>query len=180
MKRLLLVALIVFACGSNFPQVWQPVGTLQGGGVTDLAYWDAVGSYPYDGIWVTTSSENWPTGQWGGVRCSTSTLDWETIVNMCYIARTLAVGQDGKLYASIWYDPAFQPADGLYRFTPQNGVFGILYQASAGDNIFSIAVKDTPHTIFAGTRNGVIRSTDNGTSFGYSNNGIQIVRGYMI
>ncbi|MDO8548628.1 MAG: T9SS type A sorting domain-containing protein [Ignavibacteria bacterium] len=47
-----------------------------------------------------------------------------------------------------------------------------MYQASAGDNIFSIAVKNTPHTIFAGTRNGVIRSTDNGTTFGYSNSGI--------
>jgi len=47
-----------------------------------------------------------------------------------------------------------------------------MYQAQAGDNIFSIAVKNSPHTILAGTRNGIIRSTDNGTTFGYSNTGI--------
>ncbi|OGU75819.1 MAG: hypothetical protein A2V93_02475 [Ignavibacteria bacterium RBG_16_34_14] len=171
MKRLILVVFVA-ACGNIFPQVWQQLATPQGGGVTDMVYCDLFGSTIWDGIWVTTSSENWPTGQWGGVRLSTNNGQSWLNISSGYIARTLEVGQDGNLYASIWYDPAFQSADGLYRFTPQVGVFGILYQASAGDNIFSIAVKNTPHTIFAGTRNGVIRSTDNGTTFGYSNTGI--------
>ena len=175
MKRLTLVVLIVFAFGNIYSQTWQSFGIPPGGGVTDLVYWKGVGANFSDKVWVSTSSYNWPTGQWGGVYYSATTAPYQGVwyqVAAGYIARTLAVGQDGKLYASIWYDPAFAPADGLYRFNPQAGVFGILYQASAGDNIFSIAVKNSPHTIFAGTRNGVIRSTDDGTSFGYSNTGI--------
>ena len=172
MKKSLLVVLIAYAYGNTFPQTWQPFGIPQGGGVTDMVYWKGVGPNYLDKIWVTTSSENWPTGQWGGIRWSSTTSPAWINIASGYIARTIEVGQDGNLYASIWYDPAFQPADGLYRFTPQAATFGILYQASAGDNIFSIAVKNTPHTIFAGTRNGVIRSTDNGVTFGYSNTGI--------
>jgi len=172
MKRSLLIALMIFTCGNTFPQTWQPFGVPQGGGVTDMVYWKGVGPNYLDKIWVTTSSENWPTGQWGGVRWSSTTSPAWINIASGYIARTIEVGQDGNLYASIWYDPAFQPADGLYRFTSQAATFGILYQASAGDNIFSIAVKNSPHTIFGGTRNGVIRSTDNGVSFGYSNTGI--------
>ena len=44
----------------------------------------------------------------------------------------------------------------------------------SGDNIFSIAVKSgTPdYSIFVGTRNGVIRSTNSGINFQSSNNGI--------
>jgi len=175
MKRLILVVLIVSTCGKIIPQTWQPFGIPPGAGVTDLVYWEGAGANFSDKVWVSTSSYNWPTGQWGGVYYSATTAPYQGVwyqVAAGYIARTLATGQDGKLYASIWYDPAFQVADGLYRFNPQAGVFGILYQASAGDNIFSIAVKNSPHTIFAGTRNGIIRSIDNGVSFGYSNTGI--------
>jgi len=166
----------VFCCTvitvQNFSQVWQQLATPEGGGVTDMVYWDLFGSTIWDGIWVTTTSVDWPTGQWGGVRFSSNNGQSWINISSGYIARTITVGQDGGLYASIWNEPAFTDADGLYRFAPQVGVFGILYQASAGDNIFSIAVKNSPHTIFAGTRNGIIRSTDNGVSFGYSNTGI--------
>jgi hypothetical protein len=175
MKKLTLFAFILSACINIHSQTWQTFGVPPGGGVTDLVYWKGVGANFSDKVWVSTSSYNWPTGQWGGVYYSATTAPYQGVwyqVAAGYIARTLAAGQDGKLYASIWYDPAFQVADGLYRFNPQAGVFGILYQASAGDNIFSIAVKNSPHTIFAGTRNGVIRSIDNGVSFGYSNSGI--------
>lgn len=175
MKKLLLFLLMIFTCGNIYCQTWQSFGVPPGSGVTDMVYWKGGGANFSDKVWVSTSSYNWPTGQWGGVYYSATTAPYQGVwyqVAAGYIARTLAVGQDGNLYASIWYDPAFQAADGLYRFTPQVGVFGILYQASSGDNIFSIAVKNTPHTIFAGTRNGVIRSTDNGVSFGYSNTGI--------
>ena len=175
MKKLTLFAFILSACINIHSQTWQTFGVPPGGGVTDLVYWKGVGANFSDKVWVSTSSYNWPTGQWGGAYYSATTAPYQGVwyqVAAGYIARTLAAGQDGKLYASIWYDPAFQVADGLYRFNPQAGVFGILYQASAGDNIFSIAVKNSPHTIFAGTRNGVIRSIDNGVSFGYSNTGI--------
>jgi hypothetical protein len=173
MKRLLLLAFLINTAENIFPQTWQALLPAPGAGVTDMVHWNGGGVNFGDKLWVSTSSYNWPNGQWGGVFWNETfgLGGWHQVAGG-YVARTLAVGQDGKLYASIWYDPAFQAADALCVFVPQVGIFSTLYQASAGDNIFSIAVKDTPHTIFAGTRNGVIRSTDNGVTFGYSNTGI--------
>lgn len=177
MKRVLLTVFLVFAYTHIFSQVWQPMGIPEGSGVTDMVYWK--GGSPFDDkLWVTTGSVNWPTGQRGGVFYSATTPPYQGIWYRLggsagyYIGRTLAVGQDGNLYASLWRDPANFPADALCRLSVQAATFGVLYQAQAGDNIFSIAVKNNPHTIFGGTRNGIIRSTNNGLSFGYSNTGI--------
>jgi hypothetical protein len=178
MKNLILVLLAIFTCKNTFSQTWQPMGIPEGSGVTELVYWSGGGAVYGDKLWATTGSVNWPTGQRGGVFYSAVSGTYQGIWYRIggsaghYIGRTLAVGQDGNLYASLWRDPATFPADGLFKFIPQVGDFGLIYQAQAGDNIFSIAVKNNPHTIFAGTRNGVIRSTDNGTTFGYSNTGI--------
>jgi hypothetical protein len=174
MKNLILVLLAIFTCKNTFSQTWQPIGIPQGKGVTDLVYWSGGGAVFGDKLWATTGSVDWPTGQRGGVFYSSGNGVWNRIGGSAghYVGRTLAVGQDGNLYASLWRDPATFVADGLFKFIPQVGDFGLLYQAQAGDNIFSIAVKNNPHTIFAGTRNGVLRSTNNGTTFGYSNNGI--------
>jgi len=97
MGKLLLVPFIAAACGNSFTQVWQSFGTPQGGGVTDMVYWKGVGSNYLDKIWVTTSSENWPTGQWGGVRWSSTTSPAWINIASGYIARTIEVGQDGNL-----------------------------------------------------------------------------------
>jgi len=154
------------------------MGVPEGSGVTDLVYYSGGGAVFGDKLWATTGSVDWPTGQRGGVFYSAVSGTYQGIWYRIggsagyYVGRTLEVGQDGNLYASLWRDPATFPADALCRFEPQGPLFGIMYQAQAGDNIFSIAVKNSPHTIFAGTRNGVIRSTDNGTTFGYSNTGI--------
>jgi hypothetical protein len=173
--------LLLFSAIQNeriFPQTWQPMGVPEGSGVTDLVYWSGGGAVFGDKLWATTGSVDWPTGQRGGIFYSAVSGTYQGIWYRSggsagyYIGRKLEVGQDGKLYASLWRDPATSPADALCRFEPAAGIFGFLYQAQAGDNIFSIAVKNNPHTIFGGTRNGVIRSTDNGTTFGYSNNGI--------
>jgi hypothetical protein len=178
MKILLLAVFVLIICGHIYSQTWQPMGIPEGNGVTDLVYWSGGGAVYGDKLWATTGSVNWPTGQRGGVFYSAVSGTYQGIWYRIggsaghYVGRTLAVGQDGNLYASLWRDPATFPADGLFKFIPQVGDFGFLYQAQAGDNIFSIAVKNNPHTIFAGTRNGIIRSTDNGTTFGYSNNGI--------
>ena len=178
MKSLILVALIASVGGNIIPQTWFPMGVPEGNGVTDLVYWSGGGAVFGDKLWATTGSVDWPTGQRGGVFYSAVSGTYQGIWYRLggsagyYVGRTLAVGQDGNLYASLWRDPATFPADALCRFVPQAALFGILYQAQAGDNIFSIAVKNNPHTIFGGTRNGVIRSTDNGATFGYSNTGI--------
>jgi Secretion system C-terminal sorting domain len=179
MKKLLLVALIASVGGNINPQTWQPMGVPEGSGVTDMVYWKG-GSPLDDKLWVTTGSYDWggPNMQRGGVFYSATTPPyqgtWYRIGGSAgyYVGRTLEVGQDGNLYASLWRDPVQFPADALCRLNVQAATFGVLYQAQAGDNIFSIAVKNNPHSIFAGTRNGIIRSTNNGATFGYSNNGI--------
>jgi hypothetical protein len=176
MKNLLLAVFVLFICGHIYSQTWQLFGVPEGSGVTDLVYWSGGGAVFGDKLWATTGSVDWPTGQKGGVFYSAVSGQYQGIWyrsgGSWYVGRTLAVGQDGKLYASLWRDPVQFPADMLVRFEPSVGIFGFLYQAQAGDNIFSIAVKNNPHTIFAGTRNGVIRSTDDGVSFGYANTGI--------
>ena len=176
MKTLVLLALVF--CGNIYAQTWQPMGVPEGSGVTDMVYWSGGGAVFGDKLWVTTGSVDWPTGQRGGVFYSAVSGTYQGIWYRVggsagyYVGRTLEVGQDGNLYASLWRDPAQFPADALCRFVPQAATFGLLYQAQAGDNIFSIAVKNTPYTIFAGTRNGVIRSTDNGVSFQNTSSGI--------
>jgi hypothetical protein len=173
MKILLLAVFVLFICGHIYSQTWQPMGIPEGSGVTDMVYWK--GSSPLDDkLWVTTGSVDWPNGQRGGVFYSSGNGVWNRLGGSAgyYVGRTLAVGQDGNLYASLWRNPSTFPADALCRLSVQAATFGILYQAQAGDNIFSIAVKNNPHTIFGGTRNGVIRSTNNGSTFGYSNTGI--------
>ena len=153
---LLLLQIIVY------PQSWvQTGGTPQGSGVTDMLVREGNGW-----IYVTTGSFNWPSEP-GGVRVSTD--DGNTWLNQTtsYVARTIIEGTDGNLYASIWPDPSIFAADGLYRSTNNGAVWTPLGFVQAGDNIFSIATSPTTpvQTIFAGTRNGVIRSTDNGSTF---------------
>jgi hypothetical protein len=177
MKTLILLVLILL-CGNSLPQAWQPMGIPEGSGVTDLVYWSGGGAVFGDKLWATTGSVDWPNGQRGGVFYSAISGPyqgtWYRLGGSAgyYVGRTLEVGHDGNLYASLWRDPAQFPADALCRFVPQAATFGVLYQAQAGDNIFSIAVKNSPHTIFAGTRNGIIRSTDNGVSFQNTSSGI--------
>ena len=155
MKRLLLAGLMIFICENIFPQIWQSIGIPEGSGVTDMVYWK--GSSPFDDkLWVTTGSVDWPTGQRGGVFYSATTPPYQGIWYRLggsagyYVGRTLEVGQDGNLYASLWRNPATFPADALCRLSVQAATFGVLYQAQAGDNIFSLAVKNFPQTIFAG------------------------------
>ncbi len=151
-----------------YPQSWvQTPSTPQGAGVTDMVFVESNQS-----LFVTTFAFNWPTGQKGGIRRSTD--DGATWVNLydAYVARTIILGPDGNLYASIWPYPS---PEGLYRSTDNGNSWGSpLITVPSGNNIFSIALNPTtnPYTIFAGTRNGLLRSMDNGTNWTASSNGI--------
>jgi hypothetical protein len=96
---------------------------------------------------------------------------WQNVAS-AFNGRTIEEAFDGNLYASIWFYPQ---NEGLYRSTDGGGSWGSpIYSVPSGNNIFSIAVKPGTlnYTIFAGTRNGVMRSTDSGASFQSANNGI--------
>lgn len=160
--------LLFFSVSCIYSQAWQQTaGTPEGGGVTDIV----VREFNRH-IFVATSSYNWPNGDMGGVRRSVDEgSTWENLWDV-YITRTIIEGSDGNLYASIWPYPQ---SEGLYRSTDDGNTWGSpLVTVPTGENIFSIALNPTTsvQTIFAGTRNGVLRSLDNGVAFALANNGI--------
>jgi hypothetical protein len=150
----------------SFSQEWvQTSATPVGGGVTDLLVRNN------GDVLATVGSFNWPSVA-GGVRKSTDGgQTWQNVAS-AFNGRTIEEAFDGNLYASIWFYPQ---NEGLYRSTNGGDTWaGPIYSVPSGNNIFSIAVKpgSSNYSIFAGTRNGVMRSTDSGTSFQSVNNGI--------
>ncbi len=158
---------LIFIATMSFSQEWEQTGsTPEGAGVTELIV-NPDNHY----IFVTTASFNWPNGDDGGVRRSMDDGDsWENVYD-AYAGRTITLGADGYLYASIWPYPQ---DEGLYRSTDNGSNWQLLVTVPTGNNIFSTTVSTltNPTTIFAGTRNGVYRSEDNGTSWAYSSTGI--------
>lgn len=159
--------IIVFIAAQEiFSQSWVQTSTTPiGGGVTDLLVRNN------GDIIATVGSLNWPSVA-GGVRKSIDGgQTWQNVAS-AFNGRTIEEAFDGNMYASIWFYPQ---NEGLYRSTNGGDTWsGPIYSVSSGNNIFSIAVKpgSPNYIIFAGTRNGVMRSTDSGVSFQSANNGI--------
>lgn len=155
-----------FVNQSLFSQVWiQTTSTPIGGGVTDILVREN------GDILATVGSFNWPSIA-GGVRKSTDGgQSWQNVAS-AFNGRTIEEAFDGNLYASIWF---FPQNEGLYKSTNGGDVWaGPIYSVPSGNNIFSIAVipGSPDYSIFVGTRNGVVRSTNSGNSFQSANNGI--------
>lgn len=164
-KYFFIITIALFSI-QILPQGWVQTSTTPiGGGVTDLLV------RSNGDILATVGSYNWPTVA-GGVRKSTDDgQTWQNVAS-AFNGRTIEEAFDGNLYASIWFYPQ---NEGLYRSTNGGDTWsGPIYSVPSGNNIFSISVKagSPNYTIFAGTRNGVMRSTDSGSSFQSANNGI--------
>jgi photosystem II stability/assembly factor-like uncharacterized protein len=170
MKLYVLSALVlIIPTATMTAQVWQQTsGTPEGSGVTAMVVREGTGH-----IFVTTGSFNWPNGDKGGVRRSTDDgTTWVNVSPDAFIARTIEEAADGNLYACIWF---FPQDEGLYRSTDNGITWGTpLATVPSGDNIFSVTLSaaTTPHTLFAGTRNGPLRSTNNGVNWALAANGM--------
>lgn len=161
MKTIILSVLIFFFSYKALSQWVQTTSTPQGSGITGMAI------NVYGDLVVSTGSIN--GGQPGGIRMSVDGGEnWNNYVD-CYIARTLTSSQNHILYASIWYYPSTN--EGIYRSFSGNGWIPLYNFPSSGNNIFSIATANDTF-IYAGTRTGILRSTNYGVSFAFSNNGI--------
>ncbi|MBM2840234.1 MAG: hypothetical protein HW412_762 [Bacteroidetes bacterium] len=156
---------IVFIAATAFAQQWQQVGSPIGGGVTDLA-WRQTGNQ----LWATTGSFNWPQVPGGVHRSTNGGLAWERRYNTAFTARTIEIAPDGRIYASIWFFPL---NEGIF-VSPNGDLWtGPIYQVGASDNVFCIGPHPTNiQIIFAGTRNAVVRTTNQGTNWAVVNNGI--------
>jgi hypothetical protein len=165
MKAIILL-LSIFTVNLTVLSQWvQTGGTPEGGGVTDMVV-TSNGT-----IIVACASFNWPTVQ-GGIRHSTNS--GTTWVNdfQHYTARTLALGQNGYVFASSWDFPA-NNSEGLWVSTNNGETWGnYRYLVGQGNNIFSILVKDNNQTVYLGTRTGILKSTDGGFGYISVNNGI--------
>jgi hypothetical protein len=157
---------IVFIAATAFAQQWQQVGTPIGGGITDLTV-DRSGN-----LWATTGSFNYPSIQGGIFASSNAGQTWERKYNAAFTARTIVVAPDNYLYASIWLSPTLQ--EGIATSPP--GLFSpwvMQRLVAAGDNVFSIAPHPTnAQILYAGTRNGVLRTTNHGTNWTPMSTGI--------
>ncbi len=165
MKSILIIIFVAQLVTMNLLSQWvQTQTTPAGGGITDMIVTDA------GALIVTTSSFNWPNGQYGGIRRSTDGgVYWEETING-YIARTLAIARGGYIFASSWPYPN---PEALYRSTDNGNTFFQQYQIGVSNNIFSIiAPSQDNNTIYLGTRNGVLKSTNGGTIFNPVNSGI--------
>lgn len=168
MKQLYLFILLEIAvfCSIVQSQTWvQTVSTPIGGGVTDLLV------RSNGDLFAGVGSFNWPNTA-GGIRKSTDDGQTWQNVSSAFTCRTIEEAFNGYLYASIWYYPQ---NEGLYRSTDGGTVWlGPSFSVPSGNNIFSIAVKEgTPdYFVFVGTREGVFRSTNSGSTFQSSSNGL--------
>lgn len=143
---------------------WQQTASIpEGSGITGMTTTHA----PFYNIVVTTGSVS--GGQQGGVRISSDGGDtWLNAID-CFIGRTITKAPNGFLYASLWLYPSAN--EGIYRSMNSGaGWHPIFNFSTTGNNIFSLYSNDT--LILAGTRTGLLRSTDYGVTFDYSNNGI--------
>jgi hypothetical protein len=160
MKTLLLITLLLL-CNYTFSQWVQTPATPQGSGITGMTVY--AGAY----IFVTTGSIS--GGQSGGVRFSTD--GGQTWINSidCFIGRTIINRYDGNaLFASLWIYP--NSNEGIYvgNGAVWNPIFNF---ATTGNNIFCL-LNPNDSVIYAGTRTGILRSTNYGVNFTFSNNGI--------
>lgn len=153
-------------CSIVQSQTWVQTGSTPiGGGVTDLLI------RSNGDLFAGVGSFNWPNTA-GGIRKSTDDGQTWQNVSSAYTCRTIEEAFNGYLYASIWYYPQ---NEGLYRSTDGGTVWlGPSYSVPSGNNIFSIAVKEgtTDFYVFVGTREGVFRSTNSGSTFQSSGNGL--------
>lgn len=163
MKNTLIILLISFSA-PIFSQWVQTSGTPEGSGVTGMV---AKGE-PYNWIFVSTGSVS--GGQQGGIRRSLDGGATWTNLHNCFIARTIIQSDYGVL-ASIWNFPTQN--EGVYRMDPvyHNTWIPIYNFPSVGNNIFSL-LNPIDSIILGGTRTGILRSTNSGASFNFSNNGI--------
>jgi hypothetical protein len=157
---------IVFLAATAAAQQWQQVGSPIGGGITDLA-WKQINQGQ---LYATTGSFNWPQVPGGVHRSTDRGITWLRVYNAAFTARTVEIAPDGFIYASIW----FFPLNGGIFVSPDGNLWtGPLYQVDTSNNVFCIR----PHPInsqiiFSGTRNGVVRTTNNGSNWTAVNNGI--------
>lgn len=167
MRTLILIMIGLFLLNtSTYTQQWiQTAGTPEGGGITDMVVTS-------NGIIIVScGSFNWPAVQ-GGIRHSTNS--GTTWINdfQHYTARTLALGENGYVFACSWDYPA-NNSEGLWVSSNHGETWGnYRYLVGSGNNIFSILVMENNQTVYIGTRTGVRKSTDGGFGFVPVNNGI--------
>ena len=163
MKAIYILTVFVLALSGKAHSQWQEIGSYTGGGMTSMKV-NTTGD-----LFFTTASYNYPSGQSAGIYRILNGTFLTTIINpsssFMYNARTIETSGYRRIYASCWVNPSTEN-EGLYLSNNNGNSWTRTYDAGASNNIFSIFVPDTlSGMVFAGTRNGVIKSTNSGMNF---------------
>lgn len=124
----------------------------QGGGVTAIQHSDAYG------LFAATSSFNYPQVPGGINRSTDDGNSWQNLFAV-YNARTLYIDDLVQFYASIQEDPGSN--EGIYKSMNGGTIWNMVFDAGVNNNVFCIAA--TSGNYYAGTRTGVLFSTDGNT-----------------
>lgn len=163
MKTLLICITVFLSFQYSYAQSeWVQTGAIpQGSGVTDMIITNN-GS-----LIVATGSVS--GGQQGGIRRSSNGgTSWENVA-YCYVGRTLCLGSNGYIYASYWEYPTYN--ESLYLSSNDGVTWDVVHRLGASDNIFAIGESSNGSNLYIGTRYGVKRSTDSGTSWALVSSG---------
>jgi hypothetical protein len=160
MKKILTITIlsILFLIRAYSQQgMWeQTAGTPDGSGITGLA----VANNGY--LFATTGSYDFFNSDTGGVHRSTDGgSTWEKVFP-AYIARTIEIDSNGVIFASIWDWP--NSNEGIYKSTDMGTTWIPVHILGNSDNVFSIEAY-SGGVLYAGSRKGVIVSTDNGNTW---------------
>jgi hypothetical protein len=149
----------VFIAAIASAQQWQQTASSpKGSGITDLVVKQSNGY-----LFATTGSFNWPNADTGGVHRSTDGGNTWTRVFRAFIARTIAVKENGIVFASVWDFPTRN--EGIYYSTNDGETWTPTLILGPTDNIFCIAFDPTnPNVVYAGNRSGILRNVTGGTS----------------
>ncbi len=157
-----------FAVSFSAAQWVQTASSPKGSGITDLVVKQSNGY-----LFATTGSFNWPNADTGGVHRSTDGGNTWTRVFPAFIARTIAVKENGIIFASVWDLPTRN--EGIYYSTNDGATWTPTLILGTADNIFCIAFDPTsPNIVYAGNRFGILRNVNGGTSGTWELNRIAI------
>ena len=161
--KFIILSMFLFIYSELFSQSWQIEAGLSGTGITKLDVSPVTGT-----LFASTSSFSYPTGGTGAIYRKPLSSFFYLHVNpepgVMYVIRTVHSDYRGYVWISAWGDP-FTTREKLYLSTNDGANWIKKDSVGTSNNIFCIAVDSITNNVYIGSRDGVRRSTNSGSTF---------------